>query len=66
MAATKINLTKLVRTINANTVRGCSYEKFFTQKFLYMKISRSMVFLIGQCLGSSGLVPIMPVGGNQI
>ena len=43
MAATKINLTKLVRTINANVVRGrsyeiflhetLSYESFFTRKF---------------------------------
>ena len=43
MAATKINLTKLVHTINANVVRDHSYENFlhenlpyksfFTQKF---------------------------------
>ena len=31
MAATKINLMKIIAcTINANAVRGCSYEKFFT------------------------------------
>ena len=37
-----------MHTINANAVRGCSYEIFFTlkfiiRKFLYMKISISMV-----------------------
>ena len=51
MAATKINLTKLVCTINANAVRGRSYENFFTRKFiirkfLYTKISRSTVLTI--------------------
>ena len=44
----EINLTKFVRTINANAVRGRAYEIFFTrkfiiQKFLYTKISRSTV-----------------------
>ena len=34
MAATKINLTKLVCTINANVVRGRSYEKNFLHKNL--------------------------------
>ena len=48
MVATKINLTKLVCAINANAVRGRSYEilltqKFIIQKFLYTKISRSTV-----------------------
>ena len=37
MAATKINLTKLVHTINANTVRGCSYEKFLHESFFTLK-----------------------------
>ena len=37
MAATKINLTKLACTINANAVRGRSYEKFFTRKFIIRK-----------------------------
>ena len=50
MAATKINLTKLVRTIAANVIRGHLYENFFTQKFiiqkfLYMRISRSTVYV---------------------
>ena len=56
MAATKINLMKLVHTIDANVVRGRSNEKFFTRKFiirrfLYMKISRSTV--IYEVLSSS-------------
>ena len=51
MAATKINLTKLACTINANAVRGRSYEKFFTRKFIiqkfpYTKISRSTVYYV--------------------
>ena len=42
-----------MRTINANAVRGRSYENFFTRKFiirkfLYTKISRSTV--IGICV----------------
>ena len=49
MAATKINLTKkCIRTINVNVVRGRSYEKISTQKFIIRKfpntkISRSIV-----------------------
>ena len=48
MAATKLNHTKISAHCNANVVRGRSYEKFFTQKFiirkfLYTKISRSTV-----------------------
>ena len=49
MAATKILiLRKLTCTINLNAVRGRSHKHFFTrkfiiQKFLYTKISRSMV-----------------------
>ena len=48
MAAMKINLTKLACTINANVVRGHSYEilftrKFIIRKFLYTKISKSTV-----------------------
>ena len=48
MVATKINLTKLARTINTNAVRDRYYKNFFTQKiniqkFLYTKISRSTV-----------------------
>ena len=46
MAATKINLTKLARTINANAVRGRSYEKVIIRKFPYTKISISTVYLI--------------------
>ena len=54
MAAMKLILQKLVHAINANTVRGRSYEKNFTrkfiiQKFLHMKISRSTVFY-GLCV----------------
>ena len=42
-------------TINANTVRGCSYENFFTRKFiirkfLYTKIFRSTVQLSHDCI----------------
>ena len=38
-----------MRTTNVNMVRGCSYENFYTQKFimrkfLNTKISRSTVF----------------------
>ena len=47
MVATKINPQKLACTINANEVRGRSYNNLFTrkiiQKFLYTKISRSTV-----------------------
>ena len=35
MAATKINLTKLACTINANAVRGRSYEKFLQENLSY-------------------------------
>ena len=45
-------LRKLACAINANAVRGRSYENFFTQKFiirkfLYTKISRSTVHVWG-------------------
>ena len=51
MAATKINLTKLACTTNANAVRDRSYEKIFTRKFIiqkfpYTKISRSTVYYV--------------------
>ena len=65
MAATKINLTKVVCTINDNAVRGRFYEnfvvwKFIIQKFLCMKISRStvvenMAFDIATCMYESTL-----------
>ena len=49
MAATKINLTKLVRTINDNAVRGrsyenLSYESFFTRKFPDLRYCYDVVF----------------------
>ena len=42
-------------TININVVRDCSYENFFTrkfiiQKFLDTKISRSTVSSLSQCI----------------
>ena len=46
MAATKINLTKLVRTISANTVRGRSYVNFFYTKIYHTKVSLHKNFQI--------------------
>ena len=49
-----------MHTINANAVRGRSYEKFFTQKciirkFLYTKISRSAVVALHKTKLSTAL-----------
>ena len=39
MMDTKLILRKLVHTINANAVRGRSYEKFFYTKIYHTKVS---------------------------
>ena len=44
MAATKINLTKRMHTINVNVVRGhSSYGNFLTQKFVIQKFQNKNV-----------------------
>ena len=54
-------LQKLARTINANVVRGRSYEFFYTiQKFLHMKISRSTVLSLPLPLPLLSLLPSIP------
>ena len=56
----KLILRKLARTSNANAVRGCSceifYTKFIIRKFLYTKISRSTVYYTS-CITKTSLLP---------
>ena len=59
MAATKINLTKLVHTINANVVflqkkllhGNLSYESFFTRKFPDLRYSMLLLLSKLQSIG---------------
>ena len=39
MTATKINITKLMRTTNINLVRSHSYKTFYTHKFIIRKLN---------------------------
>ena len=50
MAATKIILQKSVRTIDANLVRGRSYEKIFTWNFMIWKSLHENFQIYGVCL----------------
>ena len=47
MVATKLILRKLACTINANAVRGCSYDFFLHENFKYhTKVSLHEIFQI--------------------